>query len=228
MFSGVLDWLQSSPQPVVLAGAGLIALGEAVVGVGLLLPGEAAMLIASSTVDSVTEFLLLWTVATVFSIAGNVIGFELGHRLGPSLRETKLIKKRGAEGWDKASELLRKHGARAVFVGRLIPLVRGFVPAVAGAAGMSYRTFLPPVAAGATISTVLPILFAPRCPGGVVERRYQVTGSSWTPKVAMSCRNFTSSNGTARRRVGSLRSSIDRASCISTRASVWPRHWWMP
>lgn len=160
MFSDVLDWLQASPQPVVLAGAALIALGEAVVGVGLFLPGEAAMLIASSTVDSVPEFLLLWTVATVFSIAGNVIGFELGSRLGPALRETKLIRKRGAEGWDKASELLRKHGTRAVFVGRLIPLVRGFVPAVAGAAGMSYRTFLPPVAAGATISTVLPILFA--------------------------------------------------------------------
>ncbi|MFI5798702.1 DedA family protein [Streptomyces sp. NPDC051677] len=160
MFSDVLDWLQSSPQPVVLAGAALIALGEAIVGVGLFLPGEAAMLIASSTVDSVPEFLLLWTVATVFSIAGNVIGFELGRRLGPALRETKLIKKRGAEGWDKASALLLKHGTRAVFVGRLIPLVRGFVPAVAGAARMSYRTFLPPVAAGATISTVLPILFA--------------------------------------------------------------------
>ncbi|RMB87032.1 DedA family protein [Streptomyces shenzhenensis] len=160
MFSSVLDWLQSSPQPVVLAGAGLIALGEAIVGIGLVLPGEAAMLIAASTIDSIPKFLLLWAVAALCSITGNVIGFELGRRIGPGLRETKLIRKRGAEGWDKATEMLRSRGTWAIFLGRLIPLVRGFVPAVAGVAGMSYRKFLPPIAAGAVISTVLPLLFA--------------------------------------------------------------------
>ncbi|MCA1273226.1 DedA family protein [Streptomyces sp. 7G] len=160
MFSSLLDWLQASPQPVVLAGAGLVAFGEAIVGIGLFLPGEAAMLIAASTVDSFPKFMLLWAVAIICSVAGNIVGFELGRRVGPGLRETKLIRKRGAEGWDKATELLRKRGTWAIFVGRLIPLVRGFVPPVAGVAGVSYRTFLPPIVAGAVISTVLPLLFA--------------------------------------------------------------------
>lgn len=156
--SNVLDWLQSLPEPGLLAGTGMFSLGEAIIGLGFFLPGEAALLIASATVGSMPEFLVLWTVVTVSALVGNMIGFELGRRTGPALRETKLIKKHGAERWDKAADLLRKHGSRAVFFGRVTPIVRSFMPAVAGAAGMSYRTFLPPVAAGAACSTALPIL----------------------------------------------------------------------
>ncbi|MFI9846903.1 DedA family protein [Nonomuraea sp. NPDC051941] len=157
-FFNVLEWLQSLSEPAMLAGAGAIALGEAIIGVGFLLPGEAALLIAAATITSVPEFLLMWAVVTVGALVGNVIGFELGRRVGPPLRNTKLIRRYGGDGWDRASALLRRHGRQAVFTGRLIPLVRSFVPAVAGAAHMPYRTFLPPVAAGAACSTAMPLL----------------------------------------------------------------------
>jgi membrane-associated protein len=52
--------------------------------------------IASATVNSVPEFLIQWAVVTVGALVGNVIGFELGRRVGPALRETKLISKRAA------------------------------------------------------------------------------------------------------------------------------------
>ncbi|MEV6590781.1 DedA family protein [Streptomyces acidicola] len=156
--ANVLEWFESLAGPALYAGAGVIALGEAIVGVGFFLPGEAVLIIGSATVSSVPEFLMLWAVVTVCALAGNVIGFELGRRLGPALRETKLVRRHGAEGWDKAAALLLKHGRWAVFVGRLIPLVRSFVPSVAGAAHMSYRDFLPPVAVGAACSTALPLL----------------------------------------------------------------------
>ncbi|WP_433516865.1 DedA family protein [Nonomuraea sp. CA-143628] len=158
--SNVLDWWQSLPEPALIAGAGVIALGESVIGIGFFLPGQAALMIASATVDSVPEFLMLWAVVTAGAVAGNVIGFELGRRVGPALRETRLVKKRGAKGWDKATALLRKHGPWAVFVGRLIPigLVQSMVPAVAGAARMPYRTLLPPMVAGAACSAAMPLL----------------------------------------------------------------------
>ncbi|MBP2329367.1 LPXTG-motif cell wall-anchored protein [Kibdelosporangium banguiense] len=156
--SNVLDWLQALPQPALVAGNGLVAFGEAIIGVGFFLPGEAAQLLAAASVNSVPEFLILWAVATVCSVAGNTVGFVIGRRVGPALRETKLIRKHGGEGWDKATSLLRKHGTWAVFIGRLIPLVRSFVPAVAGGAGMSYRMFLPAVAAGAAASTAVTLL----------------------------------------------------------------------
>jgi membrane-associated protein len=165
--SNVLDWLQSLPEPAMLAGTGVLVLGESIIGLGFFIPGEAALLIASATVDSVPEFFLLWAVVSVGALAGNVIGFELGRRMGAALRETGLVRKRGAQAWDKAAGMVRAHGMWAVFVGRLIPFVRSFVPAVAGAAHMSYREFLPPIAAGAACSTALPLLFGLGVAAGV-------------------------------------------------------------
>jgi membrane-associated protein len=156
--SNVLDWLQSLPEPAMIVGVGVIALGEAIIGVGFLLPGEAALLLVAATVDSMPEFLLMWAVVTAGALVGNVIGFELGRRVGAPLRNTRLIHKYGGNGWDRASALIRERGRSAVFVSRLIPLVRSFVPAVAGTAHMTYREFLPPVALGAACSTVLPLL----------------------------------------------------------------------
>jgi len=165
--SNVLNWLQSLPEPALLASTGILVLGEAIIGLGLVIPGEAALLIASATVGSVPEFFVLWAVAAVGALAGNVIGFELGRRMGTALRETKLVRKHGAQAWDKAAGMVREHGTWAVFVGRLIPFVRSFVPAVAGAAHMPYRAFLPPVAVGAACSTALPILFGVGVAAGV-------------------------------------------------------------
>jgi membrane-associated protein len=156
--SNVLGWLQSLPEAAMLAGAGVIALGEGIIGVGFLLPGEATLLLLAATVDSVPEFLLMWAVVTAGALVGNVIGFELGRRVGAPLRNTRLIHKYGGDGWDRAAALIRKRGRSAVFVGRLMPLVRSFVPTVAGTAHMTYREFLPPVALGAACSTALPLL----------------------------------------------------------------------
>ncbi|WP_370880422.1 DedA family protein [Streptomyces aurantiacus] len=58
----------------------------------------------------------------------------MGRRLGPAARETKIIQKHGTETWDKAADMLRKNGTWAVFAGRVIPVVRIFLPPVAGAA----------------------------------------------------------------------------------------------
>lgn len=156
----VLAWLQELPGNAIVAGTGLLVLGEGIIGVGFLLPGEAALLLAAAAVESIPGFFLLWITAVVCSVAGNVVGFELGRRVGPPLRDTRLVRKRGAERWDKATIMLQKHGAWAVFTGRVIPFVRNVVPPVAGAGGISYRMFLPAVTAGAAIATALPILFA--------------------------------------------------------------------
>ena len=167
LLSTVLDWLQTLPKPALLAGTGVLMAGESVVGLGFLIPGEAALLIAAATVDSVPSFLLLWTVTTVGALVGNVIGFALGRRMGSALRESRLIRKRGAQGWDRSTALLRKHGVWAVFFGRLIPFVRSFVPAVAGTADLPFRAFLPAATAGAAVATALPILFGAAVGAGV-------------------------------------------------------------
>ncbi|SDH93815.1 membrane protein DedA, SNARE-associated domain [Actinokineospora alba] len=149
LVTDVLEWLQALPQPALVAATGGLVLAECTIGLGFIAPGEAGLLVASTTVNSAPRFLLLWLVVTVCAGIGDSIGYFIGRRFGPKLRETKLIQKYGTEGWDKATDILRRRGAWAVFFARFMPVVRTLTPAAAGTSGLPYRKFLPAVVAGA-------------------------------------------------------------------------------
>ncbi|WP_104478781.1 DedA family protein [Actinokineospora auranticolor] len=153
----VLDWLQALPQPALVAATGGLVLAECTIGLGFIAPGEGGLLIAATTVNSVPRFLILWAVVTVCAGIGDSIGYLIGRKYGVKLRETKLIQKYGVEGWDKATDILRRRGAWAVFFARFMPVVRTLTPAAAGTAGMQYRKFLPAVVAGAACWSALHI-----------------------------------------------------------------------
>jgi membrane-associated protein len=156
--SDVLEWLQALPQPALVGATGGLILAECTLGVGFIAPGEAGLLVAATTVSgSLSRFLILWAVVTVCAAIGDSIGFAIGRRFGPSLRETKLIRKYGAEGWDKTTGILRRRGAWAVFFARFLPVVRTLMPAAAGTAGLPYRKFLPAAAAGAACWSLIHI-----------------------------------------------------------------------
>jgi membrane protein DedA with SNARE-associated domain len=145
----VLEWLQALPQPALVAATGGLVLAECTIGLGFIAPGEAGLLVAATTVNSVPRFLILWGVVTLCAGVGDSIGYFIGRRFGPKLRETKIIQKYGIEGWDKATDILKRRGAWAVFFARFMPVVRTLTPAAAGTSGLPYRKFLPAVVAGA-------------------------------------------------------------------------------
>jgi membrane-associated protein len=158
LLSDVLDWLRELPAPAMYGVTGALVLAECTVGLGFIAPGEAGLLIASAVL--VTDFskgLLLWAIVTVCAGIGDSIGYAIGRRFGPSLRETRLIQKYGVDGWDKATGILRKRGAWAVFFARFLPVVRTLTPAAAGTSGLPYRKFLPAVVAGAACWAALHI-----------------------------------------------------------------------
>lgn len=157
LVTDVLEWLQALPQPALVAATGGLVLAECTIGLGFIAPGEAGLLVAATTVNSVPRFLLLWLVVTVCAGVGDSIGYFIGRRFGPRLRETKLIQKYGTEGWDKATDILRRRGAWAVFFARFMPVVRTLTPAAAGTSGLPYRKFLPAVVAGAACWSALHI-----------------------------------------------------------------------
>jgi len=170
----MVDWLHSLPELAVMAIAGLYVFAEGIIGVGTFLPANTPILLVGATINSVSEFLLMWTVMSTFTLAGSMVGFVLGRRLGPALRESKFIKKRGAKGWDRATDLLLKRGSLALFIGAALPLVRSFVPAAAGAARVPLRAFLLPAAAGGLVINAATLLIGAgvvtglRSGGGVV------------------------------------------------------------
>ena len=124
--------------PVALAG--LLALAESVPGVGAFLPGELMITALATSVPGVQTPLLALAVV-VGACVGDQLNYWLGRLMGPRLSSSIVFRKLGQARWDRALELINRHGARAVLVSRLIPVVRAIVPAVAGAAGLSPARF---------------------------------------------------------------------------------------
>jgi len=147
--SEALESLASLPRPVVIAAAGALALGECTLGLGFVVPGESGLLVASATVTDRQTFLVMCAVVAVCAAVGDTIGYLLGRRYGPALRESRVVRRVGQNHWDRAGKLLCRNGGRAVFTARFLPVVRTLMPAAAGASGLTYRRFLPASLVGA-------------------------------------------------------------------------------
>ncbi len=157
MLTEILDWLRGLPQPALVGATGALILLECTIGLGVVAPGESGLLIAATTATSVPRFLVLWAVVASAAIIGDSIGYGIGRKLGPALRESRFIKRHGAEGWDKATDILRRRGAWAVFFARFLPAVRTVMPAAAGTSHLPFQKFIPAVLAGAICWSALHI-----------------------------------------------------------------------
>lgn len=157
MVTDILTWLQNLPQPALVGATGALVFLECTIGLGFLAPGESGLLVAATTAHTVPRFLLLWAVVTMCATTGDTIGYAIGHRWGPRLRETKLIQKHGVDAWDRATGILHRRGAWAVFVARFLPVIRTLMPAAAGTSGLPFRKFLPAAFAGALCWSALHI-----------------------------------------------------------------------
>lgn len=139
----VLDWLVKLPPGVLLGVVFLLPLLEASAFVGILVPGETAVLVAGVVASQ--GGLALWLVILVASagaIIGDSVGYQVGKRYGRGLLNrlpTRLVK---PQHIDSAGALLRRRGGWTVFVGRFTTALRVVVPGMAGISRMPYPTFL--------------------------------------------------------------------------------------
>jgi membrane-associated protein len=71
-------------------------------------------------------------VLTAAAFAGNVVGYEIGRKIGPPLYEHdgRLLKR---AYFEKTEAFFEKHGRKALVIGRFVPFVRTFITVVAGA-----------------------------------------------------------------------------------------------
>jgi membrane protein DedA with SNARE-associated domain len=175
----LLDWLQGLPRPALVGAAGLLTLAECTIGVGFVVPGESALLVAATTATTPTRFLVLWAVVSVCAIAGDAIGYLIGRRYGPRLRDTRLIRRYGEAAWDRATGLIARRGVWAVFIARFFPVIRTLTPAASGVSGLRFSRFLSASVAGAVCWSALHIALGSALGQAAVRvERYLSTGAA--------------------------------------------------
>jgi membrane-associated protein len=150
----LLDWLAALPPTSLYLLASLFMVLETSMLVGLIVPGDAVVLLAATTVTTPGRFALLVAAATLGSLLGESIGYLIGRRFGGRVRFSRLGQRLGDHNWARASAFLNGRGARALLGVRFVAVAHALVPVVAGAVRLPYWRFIRWCAAGATAWSV--------------------------------------------------------------------------
>ena len=133
--------------PWIYAGLFVVIFAETGLVVTPFLPGDSLLfavgaLVAAGVLNP--AFVVIELIAA--AILGDAVNYAVGRFVGP-----RVFKASTSKGWtdrllnrehlDRAHAFFEKYGGKAVVLGRFVPIVRTFVPFVAGAGAMTYSSF---------------------------------------------------------------------------------------
>ena len=149
----MLEWLRHSfetlrdVEGLIRAGGLAIVCGiiftETGLFFGFFLPGD-SLLVTAGILAAAGHLSLagLLSLVTLCAILGDQLNYFVGRKAGQALYsrpDSLFFKKNHLE---RAHDYYQKYGVKTIIIARFIPIVRTFCPAVAGAARMTYRTYL--------------------------------------------------------------------------------------
>jgi membrane-associated protein len=150
-FNWLLQTVHSVDPTLRVFIAGIAMLFETSILLGLIVPGDTVVLVAATAVTGPVEFVALAIAVILGSLAGESIGFWLGHFFGPRIRRSKLGQRIGERNWVRAETYLERRGGIAVAISRFLPVFHSLVPLVVGTSAMRYRVFIAWTAPACTI-----------------------------------------------------------------------------
>ena len=131
---------------------------ECAIILGLFLPGDSLLITAGIVLagheSGAGHVWALSVGAMIAAIAGNQVGYVIGHRTGNHIKARKGGKYFTEKNLHRVNILLEKHGFWAVLIARWVPWVRTLCPMVAGAAKMNHTRYT-------IASTIGAIIWAP-------------------------------------------------------------------
>lgn len=137
----------AGPLAVVVVVAAIIFAENGLL-IGFFFPGDSLLFTLGFLIQGTNNFRLdlnihlVILVLFIAAIAGANVGYLFGRRFGPRLfkRPNSLLFRQ--ENVQKAQEFYDTYGGKTIIIARFVPVVRTFVPLIAGVARMHYRTFM--------------------------------------------------------------------------------------
>jgi membrane-associated protein len=113
--------------------------------VGFFLPGDSLLVtagvVAAQSNHPLFNIWILILSLTIAAITGDQLGYWLGLKAGPKIfqaEDSLFFKKKYAV---EAHQFYEAHGGKAIVLARFIPILRTFVPFIAGVGQMNYGRF---------------------------------------------------------------------------------------
>jgi len=126
-----------------IIGVFLFIFAESGLFFGFFLPGD-SLLFTAGILASAGYFnvAVLFLGSFLMAILGDSFGYYFGKKIGP-----KIFSKPDSFFWsknnlDKTAKFFEKHGDKAITLARFVPIVRTFIPIMAGVGQMKYKNFI--------------------------------------------------------------------------------------
>lgn len=151
------DEILNNAGPLAVWVAAGIIFAECGLLIGFFLPGDSLLFVVGLFIGNGAIGTPLWATCLILFIAafaGNLLGYWIGRRAGPSLfrrENSRIFKKKYI---DHTEEFFNRYGAAAIILGRFIAIVRTFITVLAGAGKMDFRRYALYSAIGAALWTV--------------------------------------------------------------------------
>ena len=111
------------------------------------LPGD-SLLFATGAIAATgaLDVRLVLVLLVAAAVLGDAVNYSIGRYIGPRVfkpegRHGKLERLLNPNHLERAHDFFETHGGKAIVLARFVPIVRTFIPFVAGAASMTYTTF---------------------------------------------------------------------------------------
>lgn len=126
-----------------------VALAMTLESAGIPIPSEVVMPLAGFVSRSPMGLATMIAAGLLGNLVGSWIGYGIGHGVGQSGHKPRswLAKRH----WDRAQQWFARHGNAAVFIGRVVPVVRTYISFPAGAADMPLGRFTAYTALGSVL-----------------------------------------------------------------------------
>ncbi|MEK7088516.1 MAG: VTT domain-containing protein [Patescibacteria group bacterium] len=143
-----MDFILNIDLPILIQTIGYLGIffiifAESGLFFGFFLPGDTLLftagLLASQGYFNIALLILLIVSGAVL---GDQIGYFFGKKFGPKIfnRDESLFFKK--KYITEAENFYKKHGKKTIILARFLPVIRTFIPILAGVGKMHYRTFV--------------------------------------------------------------------------------------